>query len=186
MNPEKDSWIEFYNPTDEEIMLDGWQVKGVTKGGRWIDIVNDPALSIQPDDYFLLSYYTNSSYSALNVKPQMTKSSIFFEIGLIEIELKDPNGEISDKTMIEHELSDEFRSYERNFPIEDGMLIENWSRANIQINMKEELLNTFATPSSPNSLWPVEEPIVEPPESSSGEDPAEDPIEDPMEDLIDV
>ena len=151
VNPEKDSWIEFYNPTDSTIDLSDWQIRGVTAGGRWINIVSEPQ-TIEPDGYFLFSYYSNSSYSALFIKPEMTKSSIFFEAGPIEIEIRDPSEQIMDKAVIEHELSDEFRSYERIYPIADGDLAENWKRSDKQINLKEDLLITFATPNNKNSI----------------------------------
>lgn len=142
VNPEKDSWVELYNPNDEAVELTGWQIRGVTKGGRWIDLVKE-SQAIEPDGYFLLSYYSNSRYSALDIKPGITKDSLYFTEGSIEIELKDPNGGIGDRMSTEHLLSDEFRSYERN---DDG----EWSRSVGQANIKEGLLKTFATPGAVN------------------------------------
>ncbi|MBI5732242.1 MAG: lamin tail domain-containing protein, partial [Candidatus Magasanikbacteria bacterium] len=152
VNPEKDSWIEFYNPTDQEILLDGWQIRGVTKGGSWIDITSEPNRAIQAKDYFLLSYYTNSRSSALEIKPQINKTSIFLNPGAIDIELKEPNGNLSDKIHLDHAITDEFRSYERRLPITDGTLSESWIRATAQTNLKPGLTKTFATPKSPNSF----------------------------------
>jgi len=152
INPEKDAWIELFNPNNEEINLSGWQIKGVTSGGRWIDIVNDTNYKILPNGYYLISYYTNSSYSALNVKPQIQKSSLLFPNELIEIELKDLNGNLSDKALINNETVLDFRSYERTCPINSGELSESWSRATARVNIKESALNTYATPNSANSV----------------------------------
>ena len=179
VNPEKDSWIEFYNPTDGSINLDDWQIRGVTAGGRWINIVSEPQ-AIEPDGYFLFSYYSNSSYSALAVKPEMTKSSIFFEAGPIEIEIRDPSEQIIDKAVMEHEISDEFRSYERVYPIADGDADESWERSDKQINLKENLLNTFATPGNKNSCHPeFEDDTVETDRNPSPDDETDDETTEP-------
>ncbi len=138
VNPEKDSWLEFYNPSDQEITMEGWQAKGITAGGRWVNIVSDSTLSIQPDEYFILSYYSNSRYSALAVKPQAQKSSLLLFGPEINIEIKNPNGDICDTAIFNHETSDEFRSYERND--------DEWLKSERQINLKDGLAKTYATP----------------------------------------
>ncbi|MBU1017775.1 lamin tail domain-containing protein [Patescibacteria group bacterium] len=142
VNPEKDSWVELYNPTSQSIDLIGWQIRGITKGGRWIDIAKE-SQAVESDGYFLFSYYSNSRYSALDIKPDITKDSLYFMEGLIEIELKNPDGGIGDQMSVEHLLSDEFQSYERN---DNG----EWNRSTEQINIKEGLLKTFATPGVEN------------------------------------
>ena len=96
INNAKDVWIEFYNPGSEEIRLDKWKIKGVTKGGSWIDIVNKSDLTIKSNGYFLFSYYSNSRSSALDIKPDMQKSSLLFPNSSIEIQIKDPNEKIID------------------------------------------------------------------------------------------
>lgn len=174
INPEKDNWIEFYNPTSELIGLSGWQIKGVTEGGRWIDIVNDDSMRIEPNGYFLLSRYSNSRYSALEIKPEMTKSSLFFTEGLIEIELKDPRGTMVDQIQFEHIISDEYRSYQRPENKED-----EWTRSDLKINLKEETQNTFATPHTANEP-PIEEQVEE-----QVEGPIEVQVEGQVEDEVD-
>jgi len=147
VNPEKDSWVELYNPADQPIDLSGWQIRGVTKGGKWIDVIKEAQI-IEADGYFLLSYYSNSRYSALGIKPNMTKDSVYFAEGTIEIELKKPNDDISDHMSIEHQSSDKFRSYERSDDNE-------WHPSTGQTNLKEGLAKTFATPGAANSNEPV-------------------------------
>ena len=153
VNSEKDIWIEFYNPGTVEIKLDGWKMKGVTKGGSWIDIVNDDSLTIKPGGYFLLSYYSNSTSSALAIKPDMQKSSLSFPSYTIEIQIKDSDENIVDIAQIEYQKNEKFEAYERNYPITDGKLSTSWSRATKQINLKTNLQNTFATPGNKNSLY---------------------------------
>ena len=162
INPVKDVWIEFYNPTNQEIPLNGWQIRGVTSGGRWVDLVSDQSFSILPNSYFLLSYYTNSSYSALNVKPQATKSSLAFPNTTIDIELKNPNGEMIDKAFFECQTIDEFRSYERDCLYSDGSVAGNWSNSTAQTNLKTGLTKTFATPNSANSQCVTQNPEPQP------------------------
>ncbi|MBU1683424.1 lamin tail domain-containing protein [Patescibacteria group bacterium] len=156
VNPEKDHWIEIYNPTQEEISLFGWQVAGVTAGGAWIDVTNEELHVIQPGCYFLLSHYTNSSYSALEVRPQMSKSSIQFPEGDIQVSLRDPEGDLSDSISIPMSapigapIGDEesiiYQSYERGQPFK----LNDWSRATGRINLKSDAVNTFATPMEAN------------------------------------
>ncbi len=165
INPEKDVWIELFNPTDQPIELNEWQIKGVTKGGRWIDIVNDPTLQIEPEGYFLLSRYSNSRYSALKIKPEMTKSSLFFKEGLIEIEIRNPEKEVVDQITIEHQIMDEFRSHKR--------ADDEWGKSDQQINLKEGLTKTFATPHASN----------EPPTEEQVEEQVEEQIEEQIEEL---
>ena len=161
VNPIKDVWVEFYNPTAKEIKLDSWQIRGITKGGKWVDIVNDPSLSVKANDYFLLSYYSNSKSSALDIKPQMQKSSLAFPKSAIEIELKDPDGNLGDKAVFIHNKTDEFKSYERKSSTSDGSLSASWSRATKQVNLKDGLKKTFATPGSPIGD-PIEDPVGDP------------------------
>ena len=175
INPEKDNWIEFYNPTKTDVKLEDWKIRGITKSGRWVAIVNKPDLTIKPDGYFLLSYYSNSRSSALDVKPDMQKSSLAFPKASIEIELKDPSGELGDKAIFTHNKSDEFKSYERESPTSDGSLSTSWSRATKQVNLKKDLKKTFATPGSPIGD-PVGDPIGDPIGSPIG-----DPIGDKTE-----
>jgi len=152
VNPEKDHWIELYNPTDAEILLIGWQLQGVTLGGRWVDITEEDYRAIQPKSHFLISHYTNSRSSALEVKPQINKTSIQFPPGFIEILLRDPQGLMADQIRIERtEPESDFRSYERKLPVTDGQLAESWGRAQAQVNLKTGLTATYATPFSPNS-----------------------------------
>ena len=165
INPEKDDWIELYNPGEEEILLGGWQVRGVTQGGGWIDITSEEQAAIQPKGYYLLSHYTNSSSSALEIKPHSNKSSVDFVDDLISIELKNPEQEIVDHAEFEVELwVDEwdeplYLSYERMNPQSDGLLPESWGRASTRVNLKEEAISTFATPSDLNSHEVPSDPV---------------------------
>ncbi len=166
VNPEKDSWVEIYNPTDQAIELADWQIRGVTKGGRWIDIIKEPQ-TISPQGVFVLSYYTNSRYSALEVRPDMTKDSIYFTEGEIEIELKSPQDEVIDQMTADHQAADEFRSYERNAD-------DEWERATEQVNLKEGLLKTFATPGD-SRLGGEGVPEEAPPEEEETAPPDDEP-----------
>lgn len=153
---ERDHWIEIYNPTNEEIMLTGWKIKGVTAGGRWIDIAMEEIDAIQPHGYFLLSHYTNSSSSALEIRPQSNKTSILIPDGEISISLQNPSEELSDKILIPVETHcnasvQEYHSLERQWPIGNGLSEENWKRSTSQVNLKEDVINTFATPGTANS-----------------------------------
>jgi len=152
INPIKDVWIELYNPTDQEIPLEGWQIKGVTEGDSWINITTESGRAVQPKDYFLISHYTNSRSSALAIQPQIQKTSLLFPTNTINIELKAPNEELSDKILIEHVPSDEFRSYERLLPPGDGQNPNQWSQSTASVNLKPSLTKTFATPKSQNSI----------------------------------
>ncbi|QQR83319.1 lamin tail domain-containing protein [Candidatus Peregrinibacteria bacterium] len=143
-NPEKDVWIELYNPTDDEILLDGWQIRGVTSGGRWIDVVTEPNRAVQAKSYFLLSHYTNSSASALSVVPQVNRSSIIITGPDVQIELKAPDETVVDVAQWTHQASAPFESYEKNL---EGL----WIRSTARVNIKSDCLNTWATPGAPNS-----------------------------------
>jgi len=150
VNPEKDVWIELYNPGESTIALDGWQIKGVTKGGRWINLYNDSNLSVEPNGYFLLSYYSNSSYSALNIKPDLKKSSLTFPNNPIEISIKNDSDITVDSVHIDIADSGEYRSYERIDSESDGMDSSNWAQSDIQMNLKDGLENTYGTPKYKN------------------------------------
>lgn len=154
INPEKDAWIELYNPTNEAIDLEGWQIRGVTQGGSWIDISDE--YQVEPGGYFLISHYTNSSNSILEPKPEINKTSILIPHDPIEIELKDPHGNISDQVVIQKDDQIPYRSYERLNPEVDGSDSSNWKRSDKQINLKANVENSFATPFSENSHKVIE------------------------------
>ncbi len=156
VNPEKDVWIELFNPNPNPIFLKGWQIRGVTKGGRWIDIFDGSGLSVEPGGFFLISYYSNSRSSALAVKPNIQKSSLAFPDNPINIELKNASGEVIDTAAIETTASEEFRSYKRTSPEADGTMPESWQVSTTQTNLKEGLSKTFATPGAENSSDTVE------------------------------
>ena len=78
INPEKDVWIELFNPGQNAVYLKGWQIRGVTKGGRGIDIFDGSGRFVEPGGFFLISYYSNSSFSALQIAPNLKKSSLAF------------------------------------------------------------------------------------------------------------
>lgn len=146
VNPEKDSWVELYNPESTAVNLEGWQIKGVTEGGRWINLVSGAEATIPAKGYFLISRYSNSSYSALDIKPQSVKSSIFlaWNEGTITVELSDSEGKLIDTATIEQMDSERFQSYERDDE-------ENtWSQSENQKNIKEGLTQTFASPGAAN------------------------------------
>ena len=151
LNPEKDVWIELYNPTDQEVPLDSWSMNGVTSGGSWIDVSDGPGRAVQPKSLFLISHYTNSKSSALAVKPHVQKSSLLFPNPTIQIELRDPSGKIADRIQIEKSPQD-FRSFERKLPATDGTLAKSWTRSTMQTNLKVGLTQTFGTPKAENSL----------------------------------
>jgi len=145
---ERDHFIELYNSSTEEIPLLDWQIRGVTTGGNWIDITTNPEKVIQPGNYFVLSHYTNSSYSALEDKPQINKSSILIPEGLIDIELKDPEGNISDHLQIERIATEDgvYRSLEKSDDI--------WLSSILSVGLKLKFSNTYATPGYINSHSP--------------------------------
>jgi micrococcal nuclease len=157
VNPDKDAWVELYNTTDQEILLDGWSMNGVTSGGTWIDVSDGPGRAIQPKGLFLVSHYTNSKSSAMAVKPHVQKSSLLFPNPMIRVELRDPSGQIVDTAEIEKSGAD-YRSFERKLPPTDGTMAESWARSTMQTNLKTGLTQTFGTPKAENSL---EQPIGE-------------------------
>ena len=118
----------------------------------WVNITSDQSLTISAGGYFLLSYYSNSSSSALSVKPQAQKSSLSFSNPDIQIELKNPEGEIIDKAYFTKTGGDDFRSRERDCGYSDGGISGNWTDASMSVNLKSSLVKTYATPESPNSL----------------------------------
>ena len=164
VNPDKDAWFELYNPGTEEILLGGWQVRGVTKGGKWINLVDEDYRAIQPHAYFLVSHYTNSSSSALEVKPQVNKTSILFPAEPIAIELKDSKGALVDQVRIERASGEtDYHSYERLDPMGDGLAAASWGRASTSVNLKTSLSRTFATPFALNSVSTPPPPLPPPP-----------------------
>ncbi|MBI5411828.1 lamin tail domain-containing protein [Candidatus Peregrinibacteria bacterium] len=173
VNPDKDDWIELYNPGDEEVVLTNWEIRGVTKGGKWIKITEEPNRAIQPHDFFVISHYTDSRSSALDVSPQINKSSIEIRDDLpLDIEIRNAEGVTADHatyplTPPPPEGADPnprlYRSLERVWPIQDGTQETNWSVATQVTNLKSEFQNTFATPKAPNSSWPKPEEPPTPP-----------------------
>ena len=144
INPEKDFWIEFYNPNPKSVSLVDWQIKGVTKGNSWIKLVNNQSV-IQAESFFLYSRYSNSSSSALSIKPDFTKSNLALpNFTLIDIQLKNPNGKVVDFFQVDHKLSGAYRSYERSCNGQDWDF--KFDKAKGRQNLKEKTIRTFASP----------------------------------------
>jgi len=153
--PQRDCWIELYNTTDREILLRGWKMNGVTQDGGWFDVAEFDYSAIQPHSHFLVSHYTNSSSSALAVRPQYNNPAILFPSSEIHIVLQDPSGNLSDEAMVQVGERTEYRSFERVWPVSDGLLPENWVFSSVRVNLKEKYPNTYGTPFAPNSGVPM-------------------------------
>lgn len=171
LNEEKDVWIEFYNPGTDPILLDDWEIKGVTKGNGWVQLVNEADLFIEPDQYFVYSRYSNSSSSVQLNKPDFTRSNLVLpSLENIHIELRNPDGNISDEFKVkDHKNERPFRAYERACIDEWGFKNE-WHLSVVQVNLKKTMIRSFGSPGASNGICKTMEDF-------EGQEDSRDPTE---------
>ena len=101
-------WVELYNPTDSDVDLSGWEIASTTVLKKTFTIPDGTILS--PDDHLIFTY-----------------AKVWFTDSSESVELRNPSGDVIDKTPIISDLKNDFISWQRSF---DGHLDWEFSLAN--------------------------------------------------------
>ena len=101
-------WVELYNPTDSDVDLSGWEIASTTVLKKTFTIPDGTIVS--PDDHLIFTY-----------------AKVWFTDSSESVELRNPSGDVIDKTPIISDLKNDFISWQRSF---DGHLDWEFSLAN--------------------------------------------------------
>ena len=101
-------WVELYNPTDSDVDLSGWEIASTSVLKKTFTIPDGTIIS--PDDHLIFTY-----------------AKVWFTDSSESVELRNPSGDVIDKTPIISDLKNDFISWQRSF---DGHLDWEFSLAN--------------------------------------------------------
>ena len=101
-------WVELYNPTDSDVDLSGWEIASTTVLKKTFTIPDGTILS--PEKHLIFTY-----------------AKVWFTDSSESVELRNPSGDIIDKTPIVSDLKNDFFSWQRSF---DAHLDWEFSLAN--------------------------------------------------------
>ena len=100
-------WVEIYNPTDSKIDLSGWEIASTTVLKKTFTIPSGAI--IEPDKFLKYSYQT-----------------LWFTDSNDQVELRDNNGIVIDKTPFLSDLKNDFSSWQRIYDGYDHDSINDW------------------------------------------------------------
>ena len=101
-------WVELYNPTDSDVDLSGWQIASTTVLKKTFTIPDGTIIS--PEKHLTLTY-----------------AKVWFTDSSESVELRNPSGDVVDKTPTISDLKNDFMSWQRSY---DGHTDWEFSLAN--------------------------------------------------------
>ena len=101
-------WVELYNPTDSDVDLSGWEIASTTVLKKTFTIPDGTIIS--PEKHLTFTY-----------------AKVWFTDSSESVELRNPSGDVIDKTPMISDLKNDFISWQRSF---DGHLDWEFSLAN--------------------------------------------------------
>jgi len=89
-------WVELYNPTDSDVDLSGWQIASTTVLKKTFTIPDGTIIS--PEKHLTLTY-----------------AKVWFTDSSESVELRNPSGDVVDKTPTISDLKNDFMSWQRSY-----------------------------------------------------------------------
>ncbi|MBU0707485.1 lamin tail domain-containing protein [Patescibacteria group bacterium] len=154
-----DEWIELRNLTEQTIDLSDWYFTKKSGGGEVTMLTLPVGSIVNPNDYFLISNYSQESDSSvLNVLPDHVNTSVSLVNTGLQIKLYNAEQNLIDtaddglgKPLAgEYQSGETWKSMERNMDYEDGTLETSWHTAEASYNLDPEAVD-LGTPNWPNT-----------------------------------
>ena len=136
-------WVELYNPTDSDVDLSGWEIASTTVLKKTFTIPDGTVIS--PEKHLIFTY-----------------AKVWFTDSSESVELRNPSGDIIDKTPIVSDLKNDFFSWQRSFDahLDWEFSLANAGASNGKLTLSEESSAVEVTLSTDKTNYNFDETAI--------------------------
>ena len=136
-------WVELYNPTDSDVDLSGWEIASTTVLKKTFTIPDGTIIS--PEKHLIFTY-----------------AKVWFTDSSESVELRNPSGDIIDKTPIISDLKNDFFSWQRSFDahLDWEFSLGNAGASNGKLTLSEESSAVEVTLSTDKTNYNFDETAI--------------------------
>ena len=136
-------WVELYNPTDSDVDLSGWEIASTTVLKKTFTIPDGTVIS--PEKYLIFTY-----------------AKVWFTDSSESVELRNPSGDIIDKTPVISDLKNDFFSWQRSFDahLDWEFSLGNAGASNGKLTLSEESSAVEVTLSTDKTNYNFDETAI--------------------------
>ena len=136
-------WVELYNPTDSDVDLSGWEIASTTVLKKTFTIPDGTVIS--PEKHLIFTY-----------------AKVWFTDSSESVELRNPSGDIIDKTPIISDLKNDFFSWQRSFDahLDWEFSLGNAGASNGKLTLSEESSAVEVTLSTDKTNYNFDETAI--------------------------
>ena len=136
-------WVELYNPTDSDVDLSGWEIASTTVLKKTFTIPDGTIIS--PEKHLIFTY-----------------AKVWFTDSSESVELRNPSGDIIDKTPIISDLKNDFFSWQRSFDahLDWEFSLGNAGASNGKLTLSEESSTVEVTLSTDKTNYNFDETAI--------------------------
>ena len=136
-------WVELYNPTDSDVDLSGWEIASTTVLKKTFTIPDGTVIS--PEKHLIFTY-----------------AKVWFTDSSESVELRNPSGDIIDKTPIISDLKNDFFSWQRSFDahLDWEFSLGNAGASNGKLTLSEESSTVEVTLSTDKTNYNFDETAI--------------------------
>ena len=136
-------WVELYNPTDSDVDLSGWEIASTTVLKKTFTIPDGTIIS--PEKHLIFTY-----------------AKVWFTDSSESVELRNPSGDIIDKTPVITDLKNDFFSWQRSFDahLDWEFSLANAGASNGKLTLSEESSAVEVTLSTDKTNYNFDEAAI--------------------------
>ena len=136
-------WVELYNPTDSDVDLSGWEIASTTVLKKTFTIPDGTVIS--PEKHLIFTY-----------------AKVWFTDSSESVELRNPSGDIIDKTPMISDLKNDFFSWQRSFDahLDWEFSLGNAGASNGKLTLSEESSAVEVTLSTDKTNYNFDETAI--------------------------
>ena len=136
-------WVELYNPTDYDVDLSGWEIASTTVLKKTFTIPDGTIIS--PEKHLIFTY-----------------AKVWFTDSSESVELRNPSGDIIDKTPVISDLKNDFFSWQRSFDahLDWEFSLGNAGASNGKLTLSEESSAVEVTLSTDKTNYNFDETAI--------------------------
>ena len=136
-------WVELYNPTDSDVDLSGWEIASTTVLKKTFTIPDGTVIS--PEKHLIFTY-----------------AKVWFTDSSESVELRNPSGDIIDKTPVISDLKNDFFSWQRSFDahLDWEFSLANAGASNGKLTLSEESSAVEVTLSTDKTNYNFDETAI--------------------------
>jgi hypothetical protein len=136
-------WVELYNPTDSDVDLSGWEIASTTVLKKTFTIPDGTIIS--PEKHLTFTY-----------------AKVWFTDSSESVELRNPSGDVIDKTPVISDLKNDFISWQRSFDahLDWEFSLSNAGASNGKLTLSEESSAVEVTLSTDKTNYVFDETAI--------------------------